>query len=238
MRLWVAVIAGLVSGLAGTADVRAAEPSNVWKDGWTINLPGRSNWVSNGTPSPFDSSTFSSAAVAGFTPGTVKDPYGFADYSVGRTLGFARDYGLGNVQATVGVRMSESMAGVGFTPSVDSRRFLGIGPSVGLEGNKPLQPNWTMEWRVGAAMLSGGNTIDTNINPGSPALPNYTSSGSILNLDGLLGLSYWFDSASKLTVGYRADYFKGAPALNMTGTGADAGNHVDHGPMVQFSVQK
>ena len=41
------------------------------------------------------------------------------------------------------------------------------------------------------------------------------SSGSVVNVDGLLGLSYWFDTASKLTLGYRADYFKGSPAFNI-----------------------
>ena len=50
-------------------------------------------------------------------------------------------------------------------------------------------------------------------------LPNYASSGSVVNVDGLLGLSYWFDTASKLTLGYRADYFKGSPAWNLTGNG-------------------
>ena len=68
------------------------------------------------------------------------------------------------------------------------------------------------------------------------ALPNFANSGSVVNVDGLLGLSYWFDSASKLTLGYRADYFKGSSVFNI-GT-ADNANRVDHGPMVRFSIQK
>ena len=60
--------------------------------------------------------------------------------------------------------------------------------------------------------------------------------GSVLNVDGLLGLSYWFNAASKLTLGYRADaYFnKSAPALNFT-TPAQT---IDHGPMIKFTIQK
>ena len=68
-------------------------------------------------------------------------------------------------------------------------------------------------------------------------LPNYASSGSVVNVDGLLGLSYWFDTASKLTLGYRADYFKGSPAWNLTGN-ADSADRVSHGPMIRFSIQK
>ena len=61
---------------------------------------------------------------------------------------------------------------------------------------------------------------------------------AIIGKDGLLGLSYWFDSASKLTLGYRADYFKGSSAFNIGTTAADSANRVDHGPMVRFSIQK
>ncbi len=46
----------------------------------------------------------------------------------------------------------------------------------------------------------------------------------------------WFDSASKLTLGYRADYFKvSSPSLNLSGTPETA---VNHGPMIRFSIQK
>ena len=57
-------------------------------------------------------------------------------------------------------------------------------------------------------MLFADRTFDTGGGVANSLLPNTISSGSVLNVDGLLGLSYWFDSAAKLTVGYRADYFK------------------------------
>src|SRR6185503_11446259 len=74
------VFSGVV--LAAPSGARAAESSPVWKDGWTINVPGQSNWVSKGTPSPFNSQ---SAPSAPYAPGSTTDPYGFADYSIGRT---------------------------------------------------------------------------------------------------------------------------------------------------------
>jgi hypothetical protein len=172
-----------------------------------------------------------------YVPGSVKNPYGFADYSIGRTLGVGLELGLGNIQATLGVRMAEPLASNGFTPAFDPRRYLGVGPRLGFEGNQPLQSSWVLEWQVGAAMLNGNRTFDTSGATINSALPNFASSGTIVNVDGKLGLSYWFDSASKLTLGYHADYFKGSSAFNI-GTAADNANRVDHGPMVRFSIQK
>jgi len=234
MRVLIAAIVGSVLLLAAPSAVRASEPSPVWKDGWTINIPGQSNWVSDGTPSPF---YLQSAPSTPYVPGSVKNPYGFADYSIGRTLGVGQELGLGNVQATLGVRMAEPLASNGFTPSFDPRRYLGVGPRLGLEGNQPLQSSWVVEWQVGAALLSGNRTFDTGGGIINSPLPNFANSGSVVNVDGLLGLSYWFDSASKLTLGYHADYFKGSSAFNI-GTAADNANRVDHGPLVRFSIQK
>ena len=164
----------------------------------------------------------------------AKDPFGFADYSIGHTLGFGRDYGLGNMQATLGVRMAEPLASNGFTPALDPRRYLGVGPRVGLEGNQPLQSSWAVEWQVGAAILFGNRIFDTSARR-PPVLPNYSSSGSVVNVDGLLGLSYWFDTASKLTLGYRADYFKGSPAFSLTG--AAGGQHRPPRPRADGPLQ-
>jgi hypothetical protein len=230
--VWTAVL------LAASPDLRAAEPSPVWKDGWTINLPGRSNWVSDGTPSPF------------YVPGTpatsfglsAADPYKFSNYSIGHSFG--RDLGLGNMQATLGVRMAEPLASTGFTPPFDPRRYMGAGPRVGLEGNlgfdgsKAPRSSWVVEWQVGASALFGDRTFETSGGVVNPAVPSFSNSGSVLGIDGLLGLSYWFDSASKLTLGYRADYFKGAPSANITGTAAESNDRVNHGPMIRFSIQK
>jgi hypothetical protein len=234
MRVLIAAIVGSVVLLAAPPGARAGEPSPVWKDGWTINIPGQSNWVSDGTPSPF---YLQSTPSTPYVPGSVKNPYGFADYSIGRTLSLGQELGLGNMQATLGVRMAEPLASNGFTPSFDPRRYLGVGPRLGLEGNQPLQSSWVVEWQVGAALLNGNRTFDTGGGVINSPLPNFANSGSVVNVDGLLGLSYWFDSASKLTLGYHADYFKGSSAFNI-GTAADNANRVDHGPLVRFSIQK
>ncbi len=234
MRILMAAIVGFIALLAAPLGARAGEPSPVWKDGWTINIPGQSNWVSDGTPSPF---YLQSTPSTPYVPGSVKNPYGFADYSIGRTLGIGQELGLGNMQATLGVRMTEPLASNGFTPSFDPRRYLGVGPRLGLEGNQPLQSSWVVEWKVGAALLNGSRTFDSGAGVINSPLPNFANSGSVVNVDGLLGLSYWFDSASKLTLGYHADYFTGSSAFNI-GTAADNATRVDHGPMVRFSIQK
>jgi hypothetical protein len=233
-----AAIACSIALLAAPSVLRAAEPSPVWKDGWTINVPGASKWVSDGAPSPFSPSTYVQATPSmPFGVGAAKDAYGFADYSVGHTLGIGQEYGLGNIQATLGVRLAEPLVSNGFTPSFDPRRYLGSGPRVGFEGNSPLASSWVVEWQVGAALLSGNRALDNN-GVANSVLPNYSSSGSVLSVDGLLGLSYWFDTASKLTLGYHADYFKGSTALSMTGAAAENADRINHGPMIRFSIQK
>jgi hypothetical protein len=227
---------GLLALLAAPSMLRAAEPSAVWKGGWTINVPGQSNWVSDGTPA---SVGLQGAPATAYTPGLAKDPYGFADYSLGHTLSFGRDYGLGNMQATLGVRMAEPLASNGFTPSFDPRRYTGAGPRLGLEGNAALPSAWVVEWKVGASVLYTDRGFDAGGGVVNPAIPSFANTGSMLNVDGLLGLSYWFDSASKLTLGYRADYFKGnSPTFNVSGNAADSTDRVNHGPMIRFSIQK
>jgi hypothetical protein len=235
MRVLIAAVVCTLVLLAAPSGAWAGEPSPVWKDGWTINIPGASQWVSDGTPSPY---SLQHPAATPFVPGSAKDPYGFSDYSLGRTLGFGREYGLGDMQATLGMRMSEPLAANGFTPAYDPRRYLGAGPRVGFEGNKALQSSWVVEWHVGAAVLFSDRAFATNGGVANSILPHYSSGGSVVNVDGLLGLSYWFDTASKLTLGYRADYFKGSPAWNLTGSAADNADRVNHGPMIRFSVQK
>jgi len=232
MRVLLAATLWSVALLAAAPDPRAAEPSAVWKDGWTINTPGGSNWLADGTASSFYSP---GAPSAPYTPGLARDPYAFADYAIGHTLPFGRDTGLGDMQATLGARVAEPLARNELSPAFDPRRYMGAGPRIGFEGNKPLQSSWIVEWRAGASVLYTDRTFDTGSGAANPLLPNTISSGSALNVDGLLGLSYWFDSAAKLTVGYRADYFKTSPTFNITATAAD--NAVNHGPLIRFSIQ-
>ena len=232
MRALAAAVVWSIALLAASLDARAGDPPSVWKDGWTLNTPGRSNWVSGGS-----NSFYAPGQTAPFALGASKDNQGFADFSLGRTLGIGRDLGFDNMQMTLGARISEPLVANGFTPALDTRRYLGVGPRLGLEGNKTLDSSWVVEWQVGGALLSSGRTVDAGV-VNSP-LPNFANSGSVLNVDGLLGLSYWFDSASKLTVGYRADYFKpSSPTINLSGAAADSAGRVDHGPMVRFSIQK
>ena len=44
-----------------------------------------------------------------------------------------------------------------FTPAYDPRRYLGVGPRVGFEGNTALPSSWVLEWHVGVARLNGFN---------------------------------------------------------------------------------
>lgn len=221
---------GVVFASVCAAPARAEEPQSA--DGWRII-----------TQTPYG---FTSGAAAGsyffHTPGPgftgTNATRGFSDILIGRSLGFAHDLGLDSMHATFGARMADPVIGSGFAPAFD-RRTVGIGPRLGLEGSKKLQSSWTVDWQVGAAMLFGERTADVNGSTTS-VLPNYTStSSSTMNVDGLLGLSYWFNTASKLTLGYRADaYIKGGSSFSAGASATQNAERLDHGPLVRFTIQK
>ncbi len=142
------------------------------------------------------------------------------------------------MQATLGVRMAEPLASNGFTPAFDPRRYLGVGPRIGFEGNKPLQSSWVVEWKVGAAVLSGDRTFDTGGGVANPLLPNYASSGSALNVDGLLGLSYWFDSAVETDGRLSRRLFQRRRRPSTSPAPRRTARRINHGPMIRFSIQK
>jgi len=206
-------------------DVSAGKP-----DGWQLSTRAPFGLSSGGAPGSFYFQA---------TPGTAFQPsngtHGFADYSLAHGLSIGRDFGIGDVQATFGVRVAEPLISNGFTPAFEDRRYLGAGPHLGLQGNAKLPSSWSLDWQVGAAMLMGNKTLDAgNTNP---VVPNYAATtGSVISVDGLLGLSYWFNAASKLTLGYRADaYFnKNPPALNFNAPAQT----IDHGPVIKFTIQK
>jgi hypothetical protein len=177
------------------------------------------------------------------TPGTAFNSYnatrGFTDLSIAQPLGIGRELGIGNVSATLGARVADPLIANGFTPSYDDRRYLGVGPRVGLQGNAPVGSSWNVEWQVGASMLFGNSTADGGATTNPVTSYAGSQSGSVVNVDGLLGLSHWFDSASKLTLGYRADaHFKNTQNQNFGVPPAQNADRIDHGPMVRFTIQK
>lgn len=227
--------AGVLSiTLLAAAPALAAEQPNAWKDGWSISTQGPYGFNSGGAPGSF---FFQGQPGTAFTPSN--GTRGFTDILAARSLGFGRDLGLDSMKATFGARMAEPLVSNGLTPSFDDRRHVGVGPRLGLEGSKQLRSSWTVEWQVGAAMLFGDRSADVN---GATAslLPSYAAgNGSVVNVDGLLGLSYWFNAASKLTLGYRADaYFKGSSSVAPGLPAAQSADRLDHGPMVRFTIQK
>ena len=221
--------------LVVTLPARAEDAPAGLQDRWHFSVQTPYGFGSGGSPGSYYFQT---------TPGTAFSAYngtrGFTDLSVAQPLGFARELGIGKVEATFGARVAEPLIANGFTPSVDSRRYLGVGPRLGLQGNAPVNSSWSVEWQVGASMLFGnGNSDGSNAtNPLAPYSGSQT--GSVVNVDGLLGLSHWFDAASKLTLGYRADaHLKDSTSLGLGGTPpAQNPDRLDHGPMVRFTIQK
>jgi len=225
----------LLAALPARAEDVVTEPQSGSQDRWHISVQTPYGLTSGGSQGSYYFQA---------TPGTAFSAYngtrGFTDLSIAQPLGFVRELGIGKVEATFGARVAEPLITNGFTPSIDSRRYLGVGPRVGLQGNAPVNSAWAVEWQVGASMLYGNTTSDgTNTN--NPLAPYSASQGgSVVNVDGLLGLSHWFDAASKLTVGYRADaHLKDTTSSGLGGTPAPQNpDRVDHGPVVRFTIQK
>jgi hypothetical protein len=221
-----ALILAVIAGpLLAVTPARAGDPPSGSDEGWSFSAQGPFGFTSGGAAGSF---YFQS------TPGSAfNGTRGFADYSIAHGLSIGRELGIGKTQATFGVRMAEPLITNGFTPALEQRRYLGVGPRVGLQGSNPVKPSWSVDWQVGASLLYGNDAPGSNGNA-LPVLPNSGASAPVVNVDGLLGLSYWFNAASKLTVGYRADYLKGSPAVNFGATQST----VDHGPIVRFTIQK
>jgi hypothetical protein len=222
--------------LAGSA-AHAAEQPAAWVDGWSIRTQGPYGFTSGGAPGSF---FFQSTPGTAFT--SANGTRGFNDILIGRSLGFGRELGLDSMNATIGARVAEPLITNGFTPGtpvLDDRRHVGMGPRLGLDGSKQLQPSWTVDWQVGASVLFGDSTTDVN-GAAASVLPSYKSTNSpVVNVDGLLGLSYWFNAASKLTLGYRADaYFKNSSSFSPGLPAAQNADRLDHGPTVRFTIQK
>jgi hypothetical protein len=227
--------ASLAVLLCDALPLRAKDLQPGQPDGWYVTAQGPYGFTSGGAPGSF---YFQSTPGSAFN--SSNGTRGFADYSLAHSLSIGPELGIGNVQATFGVRVAEPLIANGFTPALEQRRYLGAGPRVGLQGSNPVKSSWVVEWQVGAAMLYGDRALDVNGGAVTPLVPDYgANTGSVVNVDGLLGLSYWFNTASKLTLGYRADaYLKATPTYNALGSAAQNADRIDHGPMIRFSIQK
>jgi hypothetical protein len=229
------------AGLLAAALLAAASPSHAQD----LTSPPRDTAprLSVQTPYGFRSGGAQGSYYFQTTPGTafnsINATRGFTDLSIAQPLGFARELGIGSVSATLGARVADPLIANGFTPSFEDRRYLGVGPRVGLQGNAPVNSSWNVEWQVGASVLFGNSTADGGA-AYNPVMPYSGSpSGSVVNVDGLLGLTHWFDAASKLTLGYRADaHFKNSQNANFGVPPAQNADRIDHGPMVRFTIQK
>ena len=225
----------LVAVLPARAQESTQDAPASLQDRWHLSIQ---------TPYGFNSGGSQGSYYFQTTPGTAFSAYngtrGFTDLSIAQPLGFVRELGIGKVEATFGARVAEPLITNGFTPALESRRYLGVGPRLGLQGNAPVSSSWAVEWQVGASMLFGSGNSDGS-NATNPLAPySGSQSGSVVNVDGLLGLSHWFDAASKLTLGYRADaHLKDSTNLGLGGTPpVQSPDRIDHGPMVRFTIQK
>src|SRR5258707_7002734 len=158
--------------LVAALPARAQDAPSSLQDRWHLSVQTPYGFPSGGSQGSYYFQT---------TPGTAFSAYngtrGFTDLSIAQPLGFVRELGIGKVEATFGARVAEPLITNGFTPSIDSRRYSGVGPRLGLQGNAPVNnSSWAVEWQVGASMLYGNTTSDGS-NTSNPLAPYSSQSG-------------------------------------------------------------
>ncbi len=117
-----------------------------------------------------------------------------------------------------------STVGGGSSNTVQKSAFLGAGPRFGVEGSVPFG-NFSFDYAADAAWLIGSTRINsetttnftvvslpvgsgTNISEsGLTSSSTYERTVSVYNGDFLIGVSYWFTPAFKITLDYRLDAY-------------------------------
>jgi hypothetical protein len=179
---------------------------------------------------------------------------------VGRDVGI----GLGNLQVKAGLRVAEIRgqtdgtaewqvpASTSTTATVVHRRtyqqtsrFLGVGPRVALEGNRPLGGPWSIDYSAGFAALFGSRKLDQTVSisaplpaclSGCPTNLSSSSTGAVFNPDAMLGLTYAFTPNARLALNYRVDaYFGAMRMVDSSGTLKNA-DRIYHGPNFRLTL--
>jgi hypothetical protein len=194
--------------------------------------------------------------------GTIqtKTKHWFADFAVGRDFGV----GSGTVQVKFGPRIAEiqsktigagnfvapvsltpSGAPVGTAPGVFSfeqrSKSLLIGPRLGVDGSAPIIGSWTFDYTGGIAALYGNRSLDVTTG-GSAAMfgindLSNSHAGTVLNIDGQAGVSYWFTKTFKLTMAYRFDgYWNALRTFDASGNIKDE-NRFYYGPVLRVTAK-
>jgi hypothetical protein len=230
-----------------------------WGNGWHFSGQARYGWASGGAPDTFSFQNVPASPFI-FTNGTNtshKETHWLVDFMVGRDLGIG-----GNTQVKAGVRVANLTAKTkadiaggtqtqppspmilstfSATPEQTSS-FLGFGPRIALEGHTPLRSSWSFDWGVGGAVLFGDRKLDrTGGTAASIHFPDGSTknNATVFNADGMLGLSYWFSTSSRLSLSYRVDaYLKGLTTVDATGASTENINRIYHGPALRFTYRR
>ena len=179
-----------------------------------------------------------------------KESHAVADFAVGHDIGI----GTGQAQLKFGVRVVDLSAkstatgtlytggypAAGTFPGASisfESRFVGAGPRGSIEGSQPIMGPLAVEYMGGVAYLYGTRSL--NVTSSAPGLGSAAFGVSdvtgIFNADASLGLSYAFNKAAKVTLGYRYDGYWGAMKMYDSNLNVVNNDRAYYGPFLRFT---
>ena len=199
--------------------------------------PAASNWVSDGTPSPFP--MLQSAPSMAFRPGHyAKNPYGFSDYSVGHTLALGQEAMSWQHRGDTWRALAEPLASNGFTRQRSIRAAISAPARVwawkatkrcnrrGLSNGRSAPPRSTA---IAPSTTAAASRIQRCRTSRTPVRSSMSMACSACRIG---------STPPQATLGYRADYFKSSSASKCIAGDGGQRNRVNLGPMIRFSIQK
>lgn len=235
-------------GLGGAVGLEVRPPSlSPWSFGVNLQVGGTRR-----KKQTFSTFASSSPSVGATLTQSRKAEHLILDFMVGRDMGLGLDRtGEPLLQLQAGLRYArlkenERADSAIFTSSgsfVDifrkiDRSFSGIGPRLAVVGSYPLSGGFSLEGRVGAALLYGRSNLKTSFGATSNGvLLGSTGSrthknGWVPSIDASLGVSYTFNQHAKVTLGYKAQGFYNAFKTEQVSPDEDR-DFIFHGAFVE-----
>ena len=216
--------------------LRAGEPSPVWKDGWTINIPGRSNWVSDGTPSPF---YLQSTPVDALRPRRRQEPLRVRRlFDWPHTSASARTWAwqhAGDAWRAHGRAARQQR----LHPVVRSAPLSRRRPAPGLRGQQAaaVVVGRRMAGRR-CALLNGNRTFDTGGGVVNSPAAEFRQQRFGHQCRWIARPVVLVRQCVEIDARLSRRLFQRLDGVQHHGTAADNATRVNHGPMVRFSIQK
>jgi len=216
---------------------------------WDVNFAFAANRLIDN-----DASLFASGGTGSVSLGmTTNFAFETGDFEVGYRPELGNDLkvrlfaGVRALHFTENMDKSGTSSGIssGFFQSSTSAEFFGAGPRVGVSIAKRFDgSNFGLSGSLAGAVIVGRQTTTTSYleSIGGPSeLPGASETKTVVDVEGNLGLDYYLNDLTTLTVGYHAENLTNIPTgpqFNFSGPPSSeqpVSNKLVHGPFLKLS---